>query len=84
MYHTLRAAFLRSQRVMPLVLTSAVVRPARASNSARSAAEVGLLKEDMFEMWKIVETICFSLRLVLLFRKTTRESVFWLESVLYA
>mmetsp|Transcript_66762 Transcript_66762/g.114708 ORF Transcript_66762/g.114708 Transcript_66762/m.114708 type:complete len:215 (-) Transcript_66762:110-754(-) len=43
-----RADFLRSQRATPEdCLTAEVARPARASNSARSAAEVGLLKEDI-------------------------------------
>ena len=43
----LRADALRSQRVVPVRLLPAVARPARASNSARSAAEVGFWKEDI-------------------------------------
>jgi hypothetical protein len=54
--------FLRSQRVGSDDLKAEVVRPERASYSARSAAEVGLFKEDIGRaLIEFVEFCCLFL-----------------------
>jgi hypothetical protein len=59
-----KAACLRSQREVPVGFTPAVVRLASCSNSARSAAVVGLLKVDIVLWWKsfvdcFIRVVCF-------------------------